>query len=590
LRLAASAAAVVGGIMAVGLVFAGAPEKIAAGVRIDGVDVGGLTQKEARALLVRRSTRLAHVPVTFVAGKQRFSIRPEEVGITPDWGAAVTAAAGKDDGIGVVRGFRRLGLRLFPTDIDPVVHAYDAAVNYEVGLLASKIDRPHREARLVRHGLTIEAVHGEPGRFLNRKAATRVIVSALAGFTRARVPLPVRIDRPRVTVAQLASARTLARKALSAPVTLAVAGRQLSLTPKELAPMIQLPHEGGSRLALGGSAANEYFARLDRKIGRPARSASFAVAGDQVHIVPAVPGLELDVPRSAAAVLAAAEHQQHRVAQLVVGQVEAGRSTAAARLMGISGLVGSFETLYGGIANRIHNVQLVAHLVDGKLIAPGATFSFNKATGERTAAKGFLEAPVIINGELSTGLGGGVCQVSTTVFNAAYEAGLPITQRTNHALYISHYPLGRDATVDYPSVDLKFVNDTGHWLLLRTFVGPSSLVVSLYGTPQHRRVVTETAPLRVTGPPPIIKTLDKTLKPGTRVVEDYGEPSQATSVHRFVYDPDGKLLSEATWFSSYRSLPKVVLIGPKKPKPKPPLHKKKAAATSTAPVIPDPPH
>src|SRR5207247_4718592 len=124
---------------------------------------------------------------------------------------------------------------------------------------------------------------------------------------------------------------------------------------------------------------------------------------------------------------------------------------------------------------RIHNAQLVSHLVDNKLIAPGTTFSFNAATGARTAAKGFREAPVIINGELQTGLGGGVCQVSTTVFNAAYEAGLPITARTNHALYISHYPQGRDATGDYPSVDLRFVNDTGHWLLLRTFVGPSSL-------------------------------------------------------------------------------------------------------------------
>ena len=126
-------------------------------------------------------------------------------------------------------------------------------------------------------------------------------------------------------------------------------------------------------------------------------------------------------------------------------------------------------------------MQLVAHLVDDKLIAPGTTFSFNGTTGERTAAKGFLEAPVIINGELQTGLGGGVCQVSTTVFNAAFEAGLPITARTNHALYISHYPLGRDATVNYPDIDLKFVNDTGHWLLLRTFVGSSSLTVDLYG-------------------------------------------------------------------------------------------------------------
>ena len=109
---------------------------------------------------------------------------------------------------------------------------------------------------------------------------------------------------------------------------------------------------------------------------------------------------------------------------------------------------------------------------------------------------------MIINGEVQNGLGGGVCQVSTTVFNAAYEAGLPITARTNHALYISHYPQGRDATVNYPDTDLKFVNDTDHWLLLRTFVSTSSLTVNLYGTPQHRRVVSEVSPLRTTGAVP----------------------------------------------------------------------------------------
>src|SRR5437660_8558854 len=122
--------------------------------------------------------------------------------------------------------------------------------------------------------------------------------------------------------------------------------------------------------------------------------------------------------------------------------------------MGVTGLVSSYTTYFGGVPNRIHNVQLVARLIDGKLIAPGATFSFNKTTGERNAAKGFLEAPVIVNGELTTGLGGGVCQVSTTVFNAAFEAGLPIIERTNHALDISHYPQGRDATVDHATVDV----------------------------------------------------------------------------------------------------------------------------------------
>ena len=255
--------------------------------------------------------------------------------------------------------------------------------------------------------------------------------------------------------------------------------------------------------------------------------------------------------------------------------------------MGITGLVGSYETEYGGDPNRIHNVQLVAHLVDGKLIAPGATFSFNQATGERNAAKGFLEAPVIINGEVQTGLGGGVCQVSTTVFNAAYEAGLPITARTNHALYISHYPLGRDATVDYPDVDLKFVNDTPHWLLLKTFVGPSSLVVTLYGAPQHRRVVSEAAPLTQVSAPPVEKQVDPSLAPGATEVQDPGEAAYRTSVHRLVYSSSGKLLSDATWYSSYVASPEILLVGPNpKPKwkPKPKAKPKPPAATTTTPV------
>ena len=177
---------------------------------------------------------------------------------------------------------------------------------------------------------------------------------------------------------------------------------------------------------------------------------------------------------------------------------------------------------------------------------------------------------MIINGELQTGLGGGVCQVSTTAFNAAYEAGLNITARTNHALYISHYPQGRDATVNYPDTDLKFVNDTGHWLLLRTFAGSSSLTVNLYGTPQHRRVESEVAPLRTVGSPPVTWRKDPTLTKGRRVVYASGSPSLATSVHRRVYDSKGDLLHDNVWFSSYRGEKKIVLVGTKpKPKEKP---------------------
>ena len=228
-------------------------------------------------------------------------------------------------------------------------------------------------------------------------------------------------------------------------------------------------------LRLRPAPADVYFARLEGTVDRAPRDAGFAVdANGGIRLVPAASGVRLDVPKSEVRVLAAAKSAVDRTAKLAVAVELPKRSTEAAQAMGINGTVGTYETIYGGDPNRIHNVQLVAHLVDGKLIAPGSTFSFNGATGERTAEKGFLVAPVIINGELQTGLGGGICQVSTTVFNAAFEAGLPITARTNHALYISHYPLGRDATVNYPDIDLKFVNDTGHWLLLRTFVGASS--------------------------------------------------------------------------------------------------------------------
>jgi vancomycin resistance protein YoaR len=320
----------------------------------------------------------------------------------------------------------------------PPIRAYEAGLSYEIGLLGSAVDTPHREAKLVRRGLHITIASGSTGHVLDRAAARQLIVRALASFSRAPVGLPVRVDAPAVTVASLTPAQQTASRIISAPVTLMAGPTRFRLPRWRLAKLLDL-----TSLHLSGPAANRYFTQLERTIDRDPREAGFAVdAHGQIHVVPALLGVVLDVPRSAARVLAAASGVGTRRAELAVSAQQPKRSTAAAQAMGITGTVGTYGTVYGGDPNRIHNVQLVAHLVDGKLIAPGATFSFNGATGERTAEKGFLVAPVIINGELQTGLGGGICQVSTTVFNAAYEAGLPITARTNHALYISHYPLG----------------------------------------------------------------------------------------------------------------------------------------------------
>ena len=574
----------------VGLAFAGSPSTIAKGVSIDGVDVGGMKTKDAQALLDTRSARLADTPVVFTVAGKRFPIRARELGVEPDWAHAVQVAKRQGDGFGPLRGFKRLGVEVFGADVTPPTQVLTGALEYKLGLIAHAVDSMPRDAALVRRGARVVAVPARPGYRLDRAAAARLIVHELAALDRTQgsLELPLRRRAPHVTTADLLRAARQARIATSAPVRLILGRTRWLLSPQRIASLLELPSDGGTALRIGGPAADAWLSKLGKRVAKPPHDATFAVDGPHVRLVPARPGVQLDTREAARAVLAAAVRRERRVASLATQTAPPKRTTAEARTMGITGLVSSFTTDYGGVPNRIHNVQLVAHLIDGALVAPGATFSFNRTTGARTAEKGFLEAPVIVNGELTTGLGGGVCQVSTTVFNAAFEGGLDITARTNHALYISHYPQGRDATVNYPDVDLKFVNDTPHWLLLRTFVGAYSLTVSLYGTPPHRRVKSSTAPLVVTGPIPVKKTIDPSLKPGEKVVDDPGAPPLATSVTRDVYTSGGKLLYHDVWYSSYRSSPKLVRIGPKHKKPKPATTTTQTTETTTTRQPPPP--
>jgi vancomycin resistance protein YoaR len=565
--------------------FAGSPDRLADGTRIAGIDVGGLTVNEAETALAGKAARIANVPVTFTSGGHTFKLTAKELSVRVNWREALGEARRQGGGAGIVRGFRRLSLQFFPENLEPSVTAYKPAVDYELGLISNAVDLPHHEAKLVRRGLHITILPGETGRVLDQERSRATIVAALASFERgAPVSLPASVDAPTTNVETLTPKQRSATRIVSAPVTLVVGPTRYTLPRWRLAQMLDL-----DTLRLTGTAATAYFAKLDRTVDRPPKDATFAVGTKGIRVVPSQDGIALDVAASAERVLAAAKRLTNRVATLVVAPASPARTTATALAMGITGVVGSYETVYGGDPNRIHNVDLVAHLVDGKLIAPGATFSFNETTGERSAAKGFLEAPVIVNGELQTGLGGGVCQVSTTVFNAAYEAGLQITARTNHALYISHYPLGRDATVDYPDIDLKFVNDTGHWLLLRTFVNPGELSVVLYGTPQHRKVVSVAQPLTVVAAPPVQKTIDATLKPGETVVDDPGAPATSTSVERKVYAPNGNLLTDQTWYSSYVSQPKIVRVGPKKKKAKTTTTGTTTTTSTTTPQKQSPP-
>jgi vancomycin resistance protein YoaR len=550
--------------------FAGSSKTLPEGATIAGLDVGGLTTREAVTKLERRYEALMTKPVVFSAGPREWRIRPNEMILEVDWAAAVETARRQGDGFAPVRGLRRLGARFFGADVTPRARVSSPLLAHSLDNLSRRIDRPQQEAAIRLRGLRPELVPGATGRTLDREAAARLIVSSLISLERAPTALPVEITQPKVTAAELEPALAQVRTALSGPVRLALGRTRWRLPRWRLAKMLVLPRDGATSPTIGGSGANEFFERFRKTVDTPAVDAEFVVLpSDGVTVRPGKPGLELDVAAAGRSILTAALSPTDRVAQLVVQRALPERTTREARAMGITGRVAGYTTYYGGEPNRVHNVQLVARMVDGALIAPGTTFSFNETTGERSPDRGFREAPVIINGELQNGIGGGVCQVSTTVFNAAYEAGLPIESRTNHALYIAHYPQGRDATVNYPDIDLKFRNDTGKWLLLRTFVGSSALTVKLYGAPQNRRVETETSPLEVTGEPGTKRVPDPGRWTGLQVTEDSGEPSRKTSVTRRVYSEAGKLLSETTWTSWYRSEPAVVRYGTK-PRPEPP--------------------
>jgi vancomycin resistance protein YoaR len=553
------------GVLLLGFAYSGSADKVADGVTVSGQDVSGLSAAEAQSKLAARAHTLYTEQVVFTGAGRRWSIAPAQLAVEADWNAAAAEALDRADGPVPIRGFERLKLRFFGSDVEPPATADQGALDRQLQVIAKQVGVEGREAAIVlRNGRPV-VKPGEPSRSLETEAAANTMVSALAALERpGPVALPIKVTPPEVGRDALAAVAQQVRTALSGPVIFAYKDVHLTVTPEQIASFLALPRNGERELGIGGPDAKEYFDNLSRAVARAPREVDFTVddAG-KAHMIRSRDGRKLDVEASEKALLAAALRTVNRTAQLVVVPAEPKLSTERAKALGITGLVGRYTTFYGGDANRIHNVQLVAQLIDRHLIAPHSTFSFNKTTGERNAAQGFLEAPVIINGELKTGLGGGVCQVSTTVFNAAFDAGLPITARTNHALYIDHYPLGRDATVNYPDTDLTFQNDSDHWILLRTIVGSSSLTVRLFGTPLHRRVETQTSPLKVTGPPPVERKPDSHLYVGQKAVAEYGQPSRSVSVRRLVYDAKDKLLFDTTWYSNYLAEPKIVRYGTK---------------------------
>nr|MBA3348073.1 VanW family protein [Actinomycetota bacterium] len=299
-----------------------------------------------------------------------------------------------------------------------------------------------------------------------------------------------------------------------------------------------------------------------RPFRQRAANARFVVGGTGVRIVPSKPGLDVN-PNLALERVTAAAYSTDRTAELALRQTRADLTTKEAGALGIRRRISSFTTEMGpSSANRIHNVQLMAEYISGTLIRPGETFSFNGTVGPRTAERGFREGQMIIGSLLVPSIGGGVCQTATTLFNNAWELGLPIVARQNHSFYISHYPLGRDAAVSWGGPDFAFTNDLETGILITTRYTTDTLTFEFWGTDPKRRVVTEEGPKANWRSPATTYALDPYAPAGSvRTVAGSNQAGFDVTVTRTVYERGTKLRTDAVT-SNYVAVGPTSIYGP----------------------------
>jgi len=233
-------------------------------------------------------------------------------------------------------------------------------------------------------------------------------------------------------------------------------------------------------------------------------------------------------------------------------------------LLRINGIIGEYSTSFKGSSkNRIENIKLSANAINNKLVLPGEEFSYNKATGPRTAEYGYKEANVIIGGELTPDVGGGVCQTSTTLYNALLLADLTITERHHHSIPVSYVPIGQDAAVAYGYLDLKFKNSFDFPVLLHTKVSGDRLYVYVYGDRNSKDYTVKITSQIVETIKPQTKTIfDSSLNPGESIVLQSGRTGYRVVTYKSIIK-DGKTISKKQITSDhYKKKDYIYKVGP----------------------------
>jgi len=455
------------------------------GVVVAGTDVGGKSETAVRSKLERVATSFATTAVVIAEGNHRISTTAGKIGLTvdiPGTAAAVLSTGRHDPGpLAPLRWAKALvsdrpvGVRL---QLDRTVAA--ATI---VRLEGPRI-KPAIEPKLAVKDGQVATVPGVNGDGLNVDAVLDAIPTSVADPTST-----IRIDgashtaRPTIGDSTIDALAARANEVTKGKVQVQAGSTRVTLSGTELRPgFAAVIGPGGPELTLDPSLVSRLLDAASPAATANPTGVTFTQANGQMTPVAGHDAVACCAPDAA----------QRIVAGLLAGQttitVPATTLTTAqgvqwASTLGVRQIVGQFTTHHPAGQPRVKNIHRLADIVRGTLIPPGQTFSVNGFVGQRTVAKGFVVAPVIDEGQFSTDVGGGVSQFATTLFNAAFFAGLDIPDHKAHSIYISRYPFGREATLAYPSVDLKIRNNTPYGVVIWPTYTESSLTVQLWSSP-----------------------------------------------------------------------------------------------------------
>ncbi len=552
-------------------------DRIHPGVRVWGLDLGGLRSGEAERALEKKAVSLLAEPIAVGGGPTSVRVVPLEAGIGLDVDSTVKAARGAADGGPWWRDLtRRASLWARGADVQPVLSVVDPAA-WEQALddVALGVERLPRDARLILTDDGPKAVAAADGVVLDRAGLQkRVVRAALTADSPAyhQVSAPTITVSPEVTTDQARSALDAARLAFSAPVQLAYRGHTYEVTGEQLSSIAEVRKGGAALESPLTFDTPEAQALLEKRLAgvtTPPVDAQIVPeqSGKGFTVVPSHEGRTVEWEPLLAALGRAALSRDRRYVPIPTTQSQPKLTTEDAEQLRDRREISSFTTYFSSSNQaRVNNIRQVAEYLDGVVIRPGETFSFNKTVGPRTKAAGFDEAPVIRDGVLTPGVGGGICQVSTTLFNAVFFAGLPVVERRPHSFFIDHYPVGRDATVSYGAVDFKFRNDTDQVLLLTATAGDRSVRVSL-AAPQWERTVTYSTSRFTNVVPPSStekrprRLRDPQLEAGQLSPVEKGIDGRSVDVTRTVKGAGGRVLFTDTFTSTYQPKDFVVRVG-----------------------------